>query len=87
MRTASALFIVTLIASLIILLLIVMHILPMGFFLIVLLPSIGVIKNTKGLRTLHHFKEHPSKVLFCPNCGFPLGGYENFCPRCGFRIR
>jgi len=64
--------------------LISLGILPMGFFFVIFLPFIstgGVFSKEKRPA----IRERPP--TFCPNCGFPLKGYENFCPRCGVRLR
>ncbi len=61
----------------------ILGVLPYGFFLVIFLPFI----STGGILPRERKTVEEKPVLFCPNCGFPLRGYENFCPRCGARLR
>ncbi len=64
--------------------LILLGILPTGFFVVIFLPLIYT-GGTKKVEEMDKLSSLSSR--FCPACGFPLRGYENFCPRCGYRLK
>ncbi len=86
MRVELIIFAVTLILSLLILVLIILKILPLGFFFVVFLPLVSMSSSPKKSYK-SEANLYSGRTLFCPNCGFVLRGYENFCPRCGYRLK
>jgi len=62
----------------------ILDILPSGFFVIIFLPL--AFSGSKKLSKITS-NQRQQLYLYCPSCGFPLRGYENYCPRCGHRLR
>ena len=89
MRFAYWLFLGLVILSLILIVLVALNVIPYGFFIVIFLPPLIFSRKTvSGEKYPESFRYSPNRTLIvCPNCGFPLRGYENFCPRCGARLR
>jgi len=82
LRVAILFMVITILVSVVIAILVLLKLIPFGFFFVVFLPFVFGGGGSKKIES-----EGIYERKFCPNCGFPLVGYENFCPRCGVKLR